>query len=99
MPETATWVFEGNGTAKVAAAQKLRSVLVKDRLKLLSNLGIEKTLAHVNPIELNGFALTMDQPENEYTGLRRPIVVPVKKFAIGAVNMLNRWMRDLGGVV
>ena len=98
-PETATWVFDDAATVNVAAGQELHSVIVKDRLKLLSNLGIEQALAHTNPVDLNGFALTLDRPDNEYTSIRRPMRRAIRKLDLGPMGALDRWMTDLGGVV
>ena len=99
--ETATWIFERGSTIKVAAAQKLYNVIAKgsSALKLLSNLGISGLFAHPAAIDPNGFTLTLDQPDKEYTGLRRPIIVPVKKLDIGEVGLLDGWLRDLGGLL
>jgi len=99
IPETARWVFDGAATVNIAAGQELHSVIVKDRLKLLSNLNIEQALAHTNPIDLNGFALALDRPENEYTSIRRPMVRAIKKLDLGPMGALDRWMTDLGGMV
>lgn len=99
IPETACWVFDGAATVNVAAGQKLHSVIVKDRLKLLSDLGVEQALAHTNPIDLNGFALTLDRPENEYTSIRRPIVRAIRKVDIGAVGLAEAWLEDVGAVI
>lgn len=99
--ETATWIFERGSTIKVAAAQKLYNVIAKgsSALKLLSNLGISELFAHPAEIDRNGFTLTLDQPDKEYAGLRRPIIVPVKKLDIGKVGLLDGWLRDLGGLL
>lgn len=99
--ETATWIFERGSTIKVAAAQKLYNVIAKgsSALKLLSNLGISGLFAHPAEIDRNGFTLTLDQPDKEYAGLRRPIIVPVKKLDIGEVGLLDGWLRDLGGLL
>ena len=99
--ETATWIFERGSTIKVAAAQKLRNVIAKgaSALKLLSDLGISGLFAHPAEIDRNGFTLTLDQPDMEYTGLRRPIIIPVKKMDIGEVGLLDSWLRDLGGLL
>lgn len=99
--ETATWIFERGSTIKVAAAQKLYNVIAKgsSALKLLSNLGISELFAHPAEIDRNGFTLTLDQPDKEYAGLRRPIIVPVKKLDIGEVGLLDSWLRDLGGLL
>jgi hypothetical protein len=91
-----------NGAAssiKLAAGHKLQDLICEASaasLKLLANLTVDGIFAHVNPIDLNGFALTLTRPEEEYTGLRRP-TVKARCPATG-LGIADQWLADLEGI-
>jgi hypothetical protein len=68
-------VVELNGAAqtlKLPAASSVAALVASGAVKLLSDVAVSGILAHVNPIDKGGFALTLTDPTKEYTGLRRP---------------------------
>lgn len=100
---TETWVLGGGvgKTIKLAAAQSMYNVVVKGSAspRLLANATIANLYAHVNTIDANGFTLAQTHPEKEYAGLRRPIVIPVKKLDIGPTCLADGWMQELGAAL
>jgi hypothetical protein len=100
---TETWIFGGAAkTVKLAAGQKLYNVICKASaagLAWASNVTIDNVFAHVNPVGKGAYTLTLTDPTKEYTGMRRPIRLPLKKLDIGQVCAQCGWMRNLGALL
>lgn len=100
-PTNILMVLEGVGTLKLAAGGAVESLIAKGSAMttLASNVTISNLYAHINPFALGGFTLTQTHPENEYTGLRRPMVKRLRKLDIGPVGLTDGWLQDLGALV
>ncbi|MFA5313217.1 MAG: hypothetical protein WC375_07895, partial [Methanomassiliicoccales archaeon] len=97
--ETSTVVMNGDSTIKLGAGQKFYNLVCSGARKILSDVTIDNLYAHINPMDLGGFALTLTKPEEEYTGLRRPVVKATTKLDIGPVGLADGWLQDLGAVI
>lgn len=98
-PDRTVLVMEDASTLKLAAGGTVDNLLSKSVTTLASDVTVSNVCAHVNPINKGAFALTLTKPNQEYTGMKRPIIIPVKQLAIGAVTAASRWLRDLGAVI
>ena len=98
-PDRTVLVMEGASTLKLAAGGSVDNLISKGVTTLASDVIVANVCAHVNPISKGAFALTLTKPENEYTGLRRPIVRTVKRLDIGTVGLADAWLQCIGGIL
>jgi hypothetical protein len=72
--ETSQLIFTNGGTIKTAASQPFYDLITYAKaVTLASNIDVSNIFAHVGPIIPGAFAVTMTDPQLEFTGMRRPI--------------------------
>jgi len=64
----------------------------------MSNVAVGNLFAHPAPVLNNGNTQTLTNPANEFTGLRRPIVLSLTKLNV-ASGLNDQWLNDLGAMV
>lgn len=72
------YIQAGAGTIKLAEGQKFKELLCIAPTKLASDIIVDDVLAYVHPIDKGAFNITNDRTK-EYTGLRRPFIMPLKR--------------------
>ena len=100
-PGTSTYITSSaSSTLKLAAGGTIYNLIAKTSVITLgANATITKLYAHINPMVKGAYTLTLTDPTKEYTGMRRPIRLPLKKLGIGQVCAQCGWMRNLGALL
>ena len=100
-PGTSLYVQSSmSATINLAAGGTIYNFIAKSSvITLLANATISKLFAHSNLVIKGAYTLTLTDPTKEYTGMRRPIRLPLKKLDIGQVCAQCGWMRNLGALL
>ena len=98
---TSTYITSSaSSTLKLAAGGTIYNLIAKTSVITLgANATITKLYAHINPMVKGAYTLTLTDPTKEYTGMMRPIGLPLKKLDIGQVCAQCGWMRNLGALL
>lgn len=94
---TGAIALRGVGTLKLAAGQKLYDLVGDGLVTLGSNVTVDRTFAHANPVIKGAYALTLTDPTKEMTGLRMPLRKAKRRYPLNSRSA--PWMDDILGVL
>lgn len=92
-------ILEGNSSIKLPAGGKVECLISKGYTTLASDVEVTKGIAYVQPIKTGAFTLTLSAGAKRFTSLIRPIIIPVKEYAIGQANIVSSWLRSVGAAI
>ncbi|OPY30364.1 MAG: hypothetical protein A4E31_00414 [Methanomassiliicoccales archaeon PtaU1.Bin030] len=69
----------GSGTIKTGAGQTLYDLMAEAPITLGSNITVSGVFAHVGDVAQGAYSITRNSPEDEYSGLRRPIAKAIRQ--------------------
>jgi len=101
-PGTSTFINCGAArTIKLAAGQAFYNLISKVGITtLLSNVIISNVYAHVNPVVLGAYTLTLTDPSKEYVADgRRPMVSRIVGVPIHGAWLTDEWLNYLEGIL
>ena len=97
-PGTSQLVMTGTGTITLAANQTIYDLIDRGVITLGANATVSNMYAHVGAMKKGAYTLTLTNPTQEYTGLRRPLRRKLSKTFIpnrGARALLEHLERSI----